>query len=233
MLTTSIAAGVQLPELSTPASASDILNGKQAIGSDGNIITGSIPSQGAQTITPGTSSKTIASGRYLSGTQTIQGDTDLRASNIKNGVSIFGVTGNYGENMTEALVFKLEESSIFNSIEPIRYDGSDAVYRVDYADGFTLTSTQANDWVVSCALMLFFSTGSDDGFLYASGRFANEVQTTLTGTVTYFGFGITLGTSYAEFTFDEDFLNEYLGGTGLMLNAGWFMISPEPLWPEN
>lgn len=49
--------------------------------------------QAAQTITPGTSDKTIASGRYLTGTQTIKGDANLKAENIKEGVSIFGVTG--------------------------------------------------------------------------------------------------------------------------------------------
>lgn len=52
-----------------------------------------LTTQGAQTITPGTSAKTIASGRYLTGTQTIAGDSDLVASNIKKGVEIFGVTG--------------------------------------------------------------------------------------------------------------------------------------------
>ena len=51
--------------------------------------------QEAQTITPGTSNKTIASGRYLTGTQTIKGDANLVAGNIKSGVSIFGVAGNY------------------------------------------------------------------------------------------------------------------------------------------
>lgn len=47
----------------------------------------------AATITPGTSNKTIAAGQYLTGTQTISGDANLIASNIKSGVSIFGVAG--------------------------------------------------------------------------------------------------------------------------------------------
>lgn len=49
--------------------------------------------QGAQTITPTTSDRTIAAGQFLTGTQTIKGDVNLLASNIKSGVSIFGVDG--------------------------------------------------------------------------------------------------------------------------------------------
>lgn len=54
-----------------------------------------LTTQAAQTITPGTSNKTISSGRYLTGTQTIKGDANLVAGNIKSGVSIFGVAGSY------------------------------------------------------------------------------------------------------------------------------------------
>ena len=57
-------------------------------------LTASVPTKAAATITPGTTNQTIASGTYLTGTQTIAGDADLVAGNIKNGVSIFGVTGN-------------------------------------------------------------------------------------------------------------------------------------------
>lgn len=69
--------------------------------------------QAAQTITPGTSNKTIASGRYLTGTQTIKGDANLVASNIKSGVSIFGVTGTYAgttENL-DSVITELENKT--------------------------------------------------------------------------------------------------------------------------
>lgn len=61
-----------------------------------------LTTQAAQTITPGTSNKTISSGRYLTGTQTIKGDANLVAGNIKSGVSIFGVSGTLaaGEDVT-------------------------------------------------------------------------------------------------------------------------------------
>lgn len=56
-------------------------------------LTASVTTKGAATITPGTSNQTIASGTYLTGTQTIQGDANLVSSNILSGVSIFGVAG--------------------------------------------------------------------------------------------------------------------------------------------
>jgi hypothetical protein len=54
-----------------------------------------LTAQEAQTITPGTSDKTIAADRYLTGVQTVKGDSKLIAANIKKGVTIFNVTGNY------------------------------------------------------------------------------------------------------------------------------------------
>lgn len=59
-----------------------------------------LTTQAAQTITPGTSNKTIASGRYLTGTQTIRGDSNLVAGNIKKSVSIFGVSGELVSGVT-------------------------------------------------------------------------------------------------------------------------------------
>ena len=74
------------------ATASDILSGKTGY-VNGVKITGNISSKAAQTYIPTTSNQTIAAGQYLSGAQTIAGDVNLIASNIKSGVTIFGVTG--------------------------------------------------------------------------------------------------------------------------------------------
>ena len=49
----------------------------------------------ATTYTPTTSNQTIAAGTYCSGVQTIKGDANLKAENIAQGVSIFGVTGTH------------------------------------------------------------------------------------------------------------------------------------------
>lgn len=68
-------------------------------GAEGTIsVSGSASEQltgkAAATYTPTTTDQTIAAGQYLTGAQTIKGDVNLLASNIKSGVSIFGVAGN-------------------------------------------------------------------------------------------------------------------------------------------
>lgn len=88
------------PSSGTDTSDATLNNGNQMLSgvtaySQGTKYTGTIQSQAAQTITPTTTNQTIASGKYLSGTQTILGDANLIAGNIKSGVSIFNVAGTY------------------------------------------------------------------------------------------------------------------------------------------
>ena len=54
-----------------------------------------VPRKAAATYTPGTADQTIEADQYLSGAQTIKGDANLVAANIKSGVSVFGVKGSY------------------------------------------------------------------------------------------------------------------------------------------
>ena len=58
-------------------------------------LTASVTTKAAATITPTTTNQTIASGTYLTGAQTISGDANLIAGNIKKDVTIFGTTGTY------------------------------------------------------------------------------------------------------------------------------------------
>ena len=63
-------------------------------------LTASVTTKAAATITPGTTNQTIASGTYLTGTQTIAGDADLVAGNIKAGTNIFNVAGTFTSDAT-------------------------------------------------------------------------------------------------------------------------------------
>lgn len=49
--------------------------------------------QAAYTITPSTANQTIASGKFYTGNVTIKADANFVASNIRQNVKIFGVTG--------------------------------------------------------------------------------------------------------------------------------------------
>lgn len=75
-----------------------------------------LTTQGAQTITPTTSNQTITNGKYLTGTQTIAGDANLVAGNIKKNTTIFGVTGTYEGSGSATLVTKsITENGIYNA----------------------------------------------------------------------------------------------------------------------
>lgn len=79
------------------ATTSQVLAGATFSNDIDTGLTGEIPSKSAQTYTPTRTNQTIASGQYLSGTQTIKGDANLKPENIKSGINIFGVTGNSGD----------------------------------------------------------------------------------------------------------------------------------------
>ena len=78
------------PNVSTAGYISSGTSGNSSVS-----LTASVTTKGTATITPTTSNQTINSGTYLTGTQTISGDANLVAGNIKSGTTIFGVTGTY------------------------------------------------------------------------------------------------------------------------------------------
>lgn len=100
----SLTTGTNTLTLTKTISATPVVNaGYISAGTAGNVavtLTASVTIKAATTITPSTSNQTIASGTYLTGTQTIAGDADLVAANIKAGVSIFNVSGSYTSDAT-------------------------------------------------------------------------------------------------------------------------------------
>lgn len=163
------------------ASASDIRSGKTAY-VNGRKLTGTIPNQAAQTITPGTTDKTISSGKYLSGTQTIKGDSKLVASNIKSGISIFGVTGTYTGSSS---------GSSSGSGLPNTIIAGDTPVIANWA-GMNITSTTMTDTKISITIKRAgtyrfkipavakssFSSGSPTVSLYKNGDSANSTTIT-------------------------------------------------------
>lgn len=93
----SVSTGTNTLTLSKTISVTPTVSaGYVASGTAGNSsvsLTASVTTKAAATITPTTSNQEIAAGTYLTGKQTISGDANLVAANIKSGVSIFGVAG--------------------------------------------------------------------------------------------------------------------------------------------
>ena len=91
-----------------PDSSYDALS-SVTVGAISNTYIGSgVTKKSAATYTPGTSDQSIASGQYLNGTQTIKGDSNLTAGNIRNGVKIFNVTGSYAGSSSGGSSHKLQ-----------------------------------------------------------------------------------------------------------------------------
>ena len=105
--------------------------------------------KGATTYTPNTSNQTIAAGTYCSGAQTIKGDANLVASNIKKGTSIFGVSGSYEGTAGEDVTAETNEyTSLLTSLEsaidslPDVGSGSDSLPDVGSGSGGGAPTTQ-------------------------------------------------------------------------------------------
>ena len=76
------------------ATSSDILLNKTAY-ANGKKITGRIKNLEATEYTPSTDDQYIDPGVYINGPQIIKGDMNLLPTNIRKGVTIFGVEGQY------------------------------------------------------------------------------------------------------------------------------------------
>lgn len=91
-----ITASVSKTQSVTPTvSAGYVANGTAGTVTVSGSNTSQLTAKAAATYTPTTSAQTIAAGQYLTGAQTISGDANLLAENIKKDVSVFGVTGTY------------------------------------------------------------------------------------------------------------------------------------------
>lgn len=138
------------------------------VGADGLITssageksaTKQLPTQAAKTITPGYSPlQAVAAGKYTTGKVSVKGDTNFIASNIKKGVSIFGVVGtydNYDEGRKEGIPFEVQNGAstkwmanyvedLDTAYDPSIYYGTKKYYTDDPGFNYSLS-----DWI-ECA----------------------------------------------------------------------------------
>ena len=103
----------------------------------------------AATITPSTADQTIAANQFLTGAQTIKGDANLVAGNIKKSTQIFGVTGTYegsGGGATNVITgtFTTNSTAGVQSVS-LPYTGTGYIIAAHvYVDGGAYNS--GNDW---------------------------------------------------------------------------------------
>ncbi len=108
--------GRETPWVAGTAVASDLRAGKTAYVDDEEVI-GTMPDIGRQDITPGTSAQAIAQG-YHDGTGSVAGDSDLVPENLKEDVTIFGVTGTLeggGEDTYHVAIPKTGQTTVYRA----------------------------------------------------------------------------------------------------------------------
>ena len=136
------------------------------------VVNAISPTKGAQTYTPTTTDQTISSGRWLTGAQTIKGDANLVASNIKSGVSIFGVSG----SITPIRYVELSSSdfSVYNGVVKINIPNYETgeyiaalsgVYRVTGTDekkyDFIFYKSRSNSFSARITFVCFDNSTSE------------------------------------------------------------------------
>lgn len=112
--------------------------------------------KGATTWTPKTSNQSIAAGTYLTGAQTIKGDSNLTAANIKKGVSIFGVSGSCEEYSDGLPVFT------YTGEYTTKRDGSN--WCIHFLTSGILKFTE-----IACDIDVFCCGGGGGGGSFAAG----------------------------------------------------------------
>ena len=161
--------------------ASKMLENTVACGPDGKV-TGTIKSLAAQTITPGTEDRKIVSGRYLSGDQTIKGDANLLAENIKEGIELFGITGTYTGGDTVVNPYKNKTGVVFGDsimagwgwkegtgiIQPLKEKYPDATWinKAESGANMAVTSSPTHTPIVN---QITSYTGAADAIIFDGG----------------------------------------------------------------
>ena len=134
-----------------------------------------VTKKSAATYTPGTSDQSIASGQYLNGTQTIKGDSNLTAANIKSGVKIFNVTGSYAGSSSGGNTPSLQTKTVSpsESTQTVSPDsGYDGLSKVTVN---AISSTYIGSEVTKKSAATYIPKTTDQSI--ASGQYLSGTQT--------------------------------------------------------
>ena len=191
--TKNITGGVSLQDKTvTPSESAQTVKADSAYDGLGTVTVNAVSStyigsgitqKGATTYTPSTSNQTIASGTYLSGAQTIKGDSNLVAGNIKSGVSIFGVSGTYsGSSGSSTPTLQSKTVTPTTSKQTVTPDsGYDGLSSVT-VNAIT-TATQATPSIsVSSSGLITASSTQDAGYVTSGTKSATKQLTTKAAT---------------------------------------------------
>lgn len=174
----------------------DVNAGYISSGTENNIpitLSSDVPTKAAATITPTTTDQTIASGTYLTGTQTIAGDADLVASNIKKDVDIFGVTGTYEPNLTTKTVTPTAETQV---VLPINDEAQ--TVSVTFVNGAVTSTTYPDDIVVLASGIATINRTDTYRFCFTVEKYSDSSYTTLTDELYIDETGILASTGNAK-----------------------------------
>ena len=120
-----------IPTVSATLSQNIVTIPQGYIAGSSSIAVGTV--KGASTYTPTAASQVISQGQYLTGPQVIEGDINLTGSNIRSGVTIFGVSG----TMVTSVGTQVTLGYIVNGqFQPLSFSGTTA-YDAGNTSAFT------------------------------------------------------------------------------------------------
>ena len=170
-------------------------------------VTQSLTTKAATTYTPGTSNQTIASGTYLTGAQTIKGDSNLVAANIASGVSIFGVKGTYTGS-----------SSGVDTSDATATAASILSGKTAYVNGSKITGTMTNNGAVAKTMTANGSYTIPAGYHNGSGKVTVNVASSGSSTNNIEAYHITSADDAVSFQRTDGAIK--IWGYGTMTSSG-------------
>ena len=106
------------------ASSDRIMKGKTAY-INGELVVGTMEILEGKSYTPSTQNQVLVLKGYIRDDIVIRGDSDLRPENIREGINIFNVTGNFSKPKEYAISYILGEGGVNDPDNPSTYTKND------------------------------------------------------------------------------------------------------------